>query len=379
MHRNLSSAASRLRCRVAGAAIVVALSVPSQGSAQARETPVDCDRVTRATADFMEDAQIPGAAVAILEDGEPVCVVTAGLANVELGVPVTGETVFELASLTKQMTAALVVALAADGALGLDDSLRTYVDEGPDGWDPITLRQLLGHMAGLRHAFEPKAHGSYLVEYDTETMLEGAAATPMVSRPGTDWEYSDQGYFLVGLAVERATSRRFSELMSDRFFDPLGMTDTRFLDQHGIIPNRAAGYTVVDGELRNNRRVWQFELTPHFGVMSTINDMISWERGLVRGDVVAAEVTETITAPYRVFFENDAHRMAYGMGWQIHDIGGRRIVEHSGYTGTHYVRDLTTGLSVIVLTNRDSHAGPHPSMLAKRIAQIADPDFPLAR
>lgn len=300
-----------------------------------------------------------------------------GIANLELGVPVTRETVFELASLTKQMTAALVATLAGEGVLSLDDRLTRYVDEGPEAWSPITLRQLLGHMGGLRHAFEPKSHGSYLVEYDTETMLEGAAATPMVAEPGQEWEYSDQGYFLLGLAVERATGGVFAELMTERFFHPLGMTDTRFLDQHDIIPDRAAGYTVVDGEFRNNRRVWQFELTPHFGVMSTIDDMIKWERGLVRGEVIPTQVSEEITTPYRVFFERSDHRMAYGMGWQIHDVGGRRIVEHAGYTGTNYLRDLTTGLSVIVLTNRDSNAGPHPSILAKRLARLTDPGFPL--
>ena len=363
--------------RTCSTALLAVLVFPSAGVAQTNQTPLDCDSVMRTTADFMEDAAVPGAAVAILNRGEPICVVTRGLANMELGVPVTRHTVFELASLTKQMTAALVLTLAGDGILSPDDRLTTYVAEGPAGWDPITLRQLLGHMAGLGHAFEPKAHGSYLVEYDTETMLEGAASTPMVSRPGTDWEYSDQGYFLAGLFVERATDRRFDELMTERLFVPLGMTNTRFLDQHAIIPNRAAGYTVVDGDLQNNRRVWQFELTPHFGVMSTIDDMIRWERGLVLGHVVPSDATEEITAPYRVFFENGDHRMAYGMGWQIHDFGDRRIVEHSGYTGTHYMRDLTTGLSVIILTNRDSNAGPHPSILAKRIARLADPDFPL--
>ena len=357
--------------------LAATLAFASHASAQAAPRPLDCERVARATALFIEKSIVPGAAVAIFEDGEPVCVVTRGYANLELGVPVTRQTVFELASLTKQMTASLVVTLARDGVLSLDDRLKTYVDEGPDEWNPITLRQLLGHMAGLRHAFEPKAHGSYLVEYDTETMLRGAAATPMHSKPGTDWEYSDQGYFLAGLAVERATDRRLAEVMARRFFDPLGMTDTRFLDQHAIIPGRAAGYTVVDGKLMNNRRVWQFELTPHFGVMSTVDDMISWERDLVQGKAIPADATKETTTPYRLFFENSGHRMAYGMGWQIHDVGGRRVVEHSGYTGTHYLRDLTTGLSVLVLTNRDSNAGPHPSILARSLARLADPDFPL--
>lgn len=353
------------------------LLLPSSAAAQTNQIPLDCDSVARMTADFMEDAAVPGAAVAILGAGEPVCVVTRGMANLELGVPVTRETVFELASLTKQMTAALVATLAREGVLSLDDRLTRYVDEGPEAWSPITLRQLLGHMAGLRHVFEPKSHGSYLVEYDKEMMLEGATATPMIAEPGRGWEYSDQGYFLAGLAVERATDRVFAELMTERFFRPLGMTNTRFLDQHDIIRGRAAGYTVIDGEVRNNRRVWQFELTPHFGVMSTIDDMIKWERGVVLGEVIPNRVSEQITTPYRVFFEKDDHRMAYGMGWQVHDVAGRRIVEHAGYSGTNYLRDLTTGLSVIILTNRDSNAGPHPSILAKRLARLADPEFPL--
>lgn len=367
---------ARLACR-ATIALLVVLILPSSGEAQTNRAPLDCDSVARTTADFMEDAAVPGAAVAILYGGEPVCVVTRGMANLELGVPVTRQTVFELASLTKHMSAALVATLGREGVLSLDDRLTRYVGEGPDAWRSITLRQLLGHMGGLRHAFEPKAHGSYLVEYDTETMLEGATTTPTIADPGEEWEYSDQGYFLAGLAVERATDRGFAELMTERFFHPLGMTDTRFLDQHDIIPGRAAGYTVVDGEVRNNRRVWQFELTPHFGVMSTIDDMIKWEGGLVDGEVVPSEVSEVITTPYRVFHEGDDHRLAYGMGWQIHDVAGRRLVEHAGYTGTNYLRDLTTGLSVIVLTNRDSNAGPHPSILAKRLARLADPDFPL--
>ncbi len=380
MHRPIPSGmqAQRGRARRGGTMALLGILISSSpGATQSPDDPLDCEAVRRETADFMEDSSVPGAAVAVLRNGEPLCVVTLGLANVELNVPVTRETVFELASLTKQMTAALVVAFAREGMLSLDDPLTRYVDEGPEEWDPITIRQLLGHMAGLRHDFEPRAHGSYLLEYDTRLMFEGAAATQLLSPPGTDWEYSDQGYFLAGLALERATGRRFSDLMTERFFAPLAMTRTRFLDQHDIIPGRAAGYTVVDGQWKNNRRVWQFELTPHFGVMSTIDDMVRWEQGLVRGEVIPQDVTDEVTKPYREFFENDDHRMAYGLGWQIHDIDGRRIAEHSGYTGTHYLRDLTTGLSVIVLTNRDSNAGPHPSVLATRIAGLADAEFPL--
>lgn len=94
------------------------------------------------------------------------------------------------------------------------------------------------------------------------------------------------------------------------------------------------------------------------------------------GTVVSSEVTDRITTPYRVFYEGENHAISYGMGWQIHEVDGRRIAQHPGYTGTYYLRDLTTGISVIVLTNRDSNAGPHPSILAIKLARLADPDFP---
>lgn len=104
--------------------------------------------------------------------------------------------------------------------------------------------------------------------------------------------------------------------------------------------------------------------------------MVRWERGLSEGTVVSSEVTDRVTTSYRVFYEGEDHVISYGMGWQIHEMDGRRIAQHAGYTGTYYLRDLTTGLSVIVLTNRDSNAGPHPSTLAMKLARLADPTFP---
>ncbi|MBC7922685.1 MAG: beta-lactamase family protein, partial [Ferruginibacter sp.] len=205
---------------------------------------------------------------------------------------------------------------------------------------------------------------------------KAAKETPMHSTPGTDWEYSDEGYFLAGVVVEKATGRPYDSLMAEKFFKPMGMSNTRFLDQDDIIPNRAAGYLVKDGAYRHNRRSWEFELTPHFGVMSTIDDMVLYEQALTKGQVITPSVLSELTKPYRVFDKTGADQPAYGLGWEIHDIGGRRITQHSGYTGTAYVRDLKTGLSVVVLTNRDANFGPHPFVLAHQLARIADPTFP---
>ena len=334
-------------------------------------------KIDTAIRHFMQTANVPGVAVAVVKNGRVMYVQTYGVSNLELGTPVKRNTVFELASLTKQFTSGLIITLAHEGKISLDDKLVKYIPNAPKGWEPITIRQLLGHMAGLALAFEPKTDGSYLLNYSKELMLKGAMETPMLSAPGLHWKYSDEGYFLAGYALEKATGQNFDTLMINRIFKPIGMKNTRFLSQNDVIPNRAEGYIVdKEGHYKHNRRQWQFELTPHFGVMSTIDDMILYEQSLVKGDVITPAVLKEATAPYRVFSENADGQYAYGLGWQLYNKGDRHVAEHAGYTGTVYIRDLTTGISVILLTNRDANAGPSPIALAHELSHLVDPSFP---
>ena len=233
--------------------------------------------------DHMARGTCPGAAIAVLRSGEVLKVGWYGLANVELKVPVTEDSVFDLASVTKPVTAAAILLLAEDGKLGLDDPIIRYIDDPPAAWGGITVRQLLSHMGGLAHHFEEKVNGSHLLNYSKADMLRSAKVLPLLSKPGTDWEYSDQGYFLLGVILERVTGESYDAFLRKRFFEPLGMTTMRLLDEGEIIPGRVAGYTVIEGRLQNNRRDWQFELTSHMGLMSNIQDMIRWEQGLAAG------------------------------------------------------------------------------------------------
>ncbi|HEV7333644.1 MAG TPA: serine hydrolase domain-containing protein [Flavisolibacter sp.] len=324
---------------------------------------------------FMKNDKVPGVAIAILREDSLLYQQCYGLSNLELKTPVTNTTVFELSSVTKQMTAALIATLAQEGKLSLNDTIGKYLDNIPEAWQPITIRQLLGHMGGFIHKFEPTVNGTYLLDYSKEFMLEAAKKTPMNSVPGTDWEYSDEGYFLAGYIAEKATGKIFDSLMKEKLFVPMKMNHTRFLNQNDIIPNRAAGYIIKNGEYKNNRRQWQFELTPHFGVMSTIDDMVKYDKGITRG-LLNRKAFEEITTPYRVFFKDSLQQYSYGLGWEIRDFIGKRIVMHSGYTGTVYLKDLQTGLSIIVLTNRDENQGTSQHVLTKRIAKAVEISFP---
>jgi D-alanyl-D-alanine carboxypeptidase len=340
------------------------------------QTKINKHQIDTAVQNFMRTAKVPGVAVAVLKNGNLLYENVYGISNLELNTPVKRNTVFELASVTKQMTAALITTLANEGKISLNDKLVKYIDNPPTAWQDITIRQLLSHMAGLQMDFEQKTNGSYLLNYSKANMLESAKALPLLSKPGTKWKYSDQGYFLAGVALEKATGQNFDTLMINRFFKPMGMVNTRFLNQDDIIPNRAQGYLVKNGQYFHDRRSWQFELTPHFGVMSTIDDMVAYEKALVKGDIITADVLKQVTTPSRVFYTKPNEQYAYGMGWELHNFGAQHIAEHSGYTGTAYVRNLTTGLTIILLTNRDADFGPHPFILAHRVAKIVDASFP---
>ena len=225
---------------------VVGQQTPPEDSFEALEAVVP---------DIMEDGQFPGVAIAVTRHGVPIHVSVHGIANISNQDPVTTQTVFEIASLTKQMTALAIMTLVEEEKLSLSDPITKFIQGVPDGWANITVDQLLANTAGLTHRFEQLIDGAFLLEYTKEGMLESAMATPMIAEPGTDWNYSDQGYFLLGLIIEAASGSSYAEFMHDRFFGPLGMDQTHLLDQRRIVPYAAQGYAVENGRLQRNRRV----------------------------------------------------------------------------------------------------------------------------
>ncbi|MEA1942935.1 MAG: serine hydrolase domain-containing protein [Pseudomonadota bacterium] len=356
----------------------LALAGATLASASAQPSP-HLDPVDAAVEPLMEAGHFPGMAIAVLREGEPVHVGSYGLASIEHAVPVTPDTVFELASLTKHMTALAVLTLAQDGRISLDDPVGDYIPGAPEAWSGIMIDHLLSHTGGLAHRFEDKPGGEFLLNYTTDDMLASAMATEMVAEPGEDWNYSDQGYFLLGLVIEAVTGEAYGEHLRAQYFRPLGMDATGLLDQSAIVPHRAEGYAWSEGGgLVRNRRVWQFGLTSHFGVTSSLNDMMAWEAELSEPDtidVLALAASSRIQRPFDT--GESCETWGYARGWMAYHRDGRTLVSHGGYAGTAYVRDLTTGLSVIVLTNReDTPDALSPMAIAWAAAHAADAAIP---
>jgi len=302
----------------------------------------------------MKKRLIPGLALVVIQNGEVIKTNGYGFANLEHEVPVTPDTVFELASVTKQFTATAVMLLVEEGKIKLDDPIVEYLPNSPEQWKGITVRHLLTHTAGLaslENGFKALNEGGARTNYTTAQMFEAATKDAISFAPGERWQYSDVGYFLLGMIIEKASGQRYRNFLAARFFKPLGMASTSILNQWTVLKNRAAGYTLRNGQIVNIRRVAQVELPSHYGIFSTVRDLVKWDNALATGKVVTQPSLEQMWTPVKL---NSGGSFSYGFGWGLDERRGHRMVTHTGITGTEYTRLPDDKLTVIVLTNLGS-------------------------
>jgi len=319
-----------------------------------------------ATADQIDDyinaemkrRQIPGLALAVAKNGATVRLGAYGMANLEHDVPVTPDTVFELASVTKQFTATAIMVLVEEGKVQLDDSIVRHLPRGPETWKPITVRHLLTHTSGLPalgNDFKSLWAGGLRMNYSTQQLFDAAAKDTLDFAAGERFQYSDVGYFLLGMIIESASGQRYREFLEQRFWKPLGMTSTSVLDQSRILKHRAAGYTLRGDELVNIRRTVQAELPSHYGVFSTVKDLLIWDAALAAGRVVKPATLSQMWTPVKL---NYGGAYPYGFGWFVSERRGHPWIWHTGITGTELSRFPDDGLTVVVLTNLGRWVGP---------------------
>ena len=299
---------------------------------------------------------IPGLAVAVLRHGALVELRGFGVASVEHGAPVTPDTVFDLASLTRLFTAFAVELLAEDGMVALDDRVGAHLANVPAAWSGITLRHLLTHTADLPRwgaVYDaPDARG-WRLRYTAAEMFENATRDPLVPAPGWRWQYSNIGYFLLGLVVESASKRRYGELLSERLFGPLGMASTSLRAPGAVVKNRASVYTQRGRDLaRLAARDTYYGMPSADGLQSSVRDLAAWDAALTAGKVLPPASLDRMWAPVTL---DDGSRRPQGLGWLLAERNGHREVWHAGATGVEYTRYPDDGLTVIVLTNLGNH------------------------
>lgn len=300
-----------------------------------------------------ERQRVPGAVVAVMRDGQPHWLHASGLANLDHRVLTQAATIFQSGSVGKQFTAVAVLLLVQDGRLSLDDRLSRWW-RVPPAWQRTTVRHLLTHTSGLPDDYPP-ARLSYQRDHSDAELLRIALQLPLQSTPGARWQYSNVGYALLGLLLNRLAGRFYGDLLQERLLAPLGMRTARIIDDAAIVPNRASGYQLdakVPGGLRQHDWVSpSMNRTADGSIYLGIQDLIAWDAGMRRGALLRPDLWRQAHTGARL---NDGRRTDYGFGWFLDPQGQRRRIHHDGqwqgFTSWlgWYPDD---GLSVAVLMN----------------------------
>lgn len=317
----------------------------------------------------MDLQKIPGLSIAVVRNGEIVKAKGYGLANVELNVAAKPETVYQSGSMGKQFTATAVMMLVEEGKIALDDKISKYFPDSaeswPDGWNAITVRNLLTHTAGTTDY--PKDF-DFRRDYTEAELLKKAQAIPLAFAPGEKWSYSNIGYVTLGILIGKVSGRFYGEFLQERIFKPLGMTSTRIINEADIVPNRAAGYRMVKGELKNQEWVSpSMNTTADGSLYLTVLDVAKWDAALYTQRLLKRSSLDQMWTPVKL---NNGNTRPYGFGWAFGDVGGHKVIEHGGaWQGftSHIARYADEKLTIIVLTNR---AGANPGNIAHGIEAL---------
>ncbi|TDR41172.1 CubicO group peptidase (beta-lactamase class C family) [Tahibacter aquaticus] len=328
----------------------------------------------------MARQRIPGLALGIYRHGSAVLTKGYGLANIELTVPVSADTVMQSGSIGKSFTATAVMMLVEQGKVGLHDSIRTYFPEAPASWQPITVAHLLSHTSGLAaHDSEERiaAGGPFDLrrDYSEDELVAAMAELPIDFAAGSDWAYQNTNYVLLGVLIHRVTGQFFGDYLQQNIFAPLGMRATRVISDLDIVPHRAAGYEITGGVLRNQQWVSPtFNATADGTLYFTVRDLEHWDRALYGSALLKPATLQQMWTPFPLD-TGVPNAEGYGFGWFVQQVNGHRVVEHDGaWQGftSMLARYLDDGLTVVVLTNLDSQHS-WPNGIARVVAGMVEP------
>lgn len=358
------------RRRVVSCAIALSLALPAVG-----------DEVDRYMEAKIRELHIPGASIAIVRDGVLVKAQGYGKASLELEVPATKSTVYEIGSNTKQFTVAAIMLLVEQGRVALDDRLEKYFPAAPAAWREVTVRHLLTHTSGIRnHVAIPgymnvfRTNLSYETTPSRDELLGMFFELPLEFEPGETWAYDNTGYYLLGLIIEKASGKSYWDFLKASIFDPLGMTSTRSTDPRPLVANRATGYGWTGSSFENRPALLPAIALSAGSLLSTVEDMAKWDAAL-RSNVLLARSSLDAIRTAATTRDGATAPFDYGFGWFLDSWQGRRVMLHSGGTpgfSSAIHRWVDDGVTVIVLTN---HCDRIVDQLAIDVAGIYEPSL----
>ena len=334
-------------------------------------TTVELGNRVDAVAGIMLSRHVAGISVGVARDGQLVLARGYGMANLEHSVAVTPETVFHIASISKNILAAVVLQLVDAGKLQLDDDVTKYVPEAPTRGHHVTVRQLLNHTSGI-YSFTslPEAADNERRELSHEQVLGLIKDKQFDFEPGTRWRYNNSGFYLAGLVVERVTKQEYGAYVREHVFKPLGMNSASLCDARMVVPHLASGYE-VDGGVLVNAAFLSWKLPFAAGaVCATATDLLKWEAALDGGRVLSPSSLALMRAPTTLA---GGTKIDYGLGTRLGSLNGHRLLGHTGGGGGfRSVLESFPGdhLTIVILINTED-GSPPPVAMASEIAGAA--------
>jgi len=334
----------------------------------------------------MNAHQIPGMAVAVIKDNQVIKEQAYGYANLELKVPVTLDTSFALASMTKVFTASAIMTLVQDGKINLDDTITKYLPQLPTKWSNITVRQCLSHTSGLPDEITDDVNVTP-VTGDRDHLFKLLAQKPLQAR-GVKSVYNQTGYTILGMMIEKVSGLRYEKYVEERLFQPAHMSNASFGDGWSVIPGRSDLYTALDITqdrskllMRTTGPVVMSDKIYHYGskympaymapagwANGSLHDLIQWEKLMAEGVVLSKSSMDQMMTPFKLKNGNDGE---FGLAFLTMSFGGPfKAVSYGGGAATWRLSYPEKQLTVIVLTNLQ---GAQPQQIAAQIAALVEP------
>ncbi len=354
--------------------VISALLWAAVAQGQQRQLSADKQRqIEAAVSGFMASTHVPGVSVAVVENGEYEWASGFGSADLENNVPAGEHTLYRLASISKPLTAVGAMELWERGKLELDAPIQKYCPAFPEKSKPITTRELMGHLGGIRHYKSDSQDDSEIgntKHFDNPIQggIDFFKNDPLVAEPGSHFHYSTQGYTLVGCAIEGASGEKYSDFIRENVFAPAGMSQTQADDRFKIIPYRTRFYSKTkDGAVENADFLDSSYKIPGGGWLSSAEDMAHFEVAILAGKLLKRSTLDLMWTPLK---PTDGSKDSYGLGFGVRDENGMKAVGHDGGqqgTSTSFLIAPDQRAGVVVLTNMD---GLDPNELAGEILKI---------
>lgn len=361
---------------IAATAVFSVALAPSAPAQQTKLPPEKRTQIEAAVATFMTSTHVPGISVAVVENGEYEWGGGFGSADLENNALATEHTLFRLASISKPLTATAAMQLYERKQLDLDSPVQKYCPAFPEKPWPITTRQVMGHLAGIRHyktgPNDMEIGNTKHFDNPIQAGLDFFKNDPLLSEPGTQFHYSTQGYTLVGCVIEGASGKKYVDVMRQNVFVPAGMKETQVDDRLAIIPNRTRFYQKTDsGVVQNADFLDSSYKIPGGGWLSSAEDMAHFEVAILNDKLIKRATRDLMWTPLKPSGgSSDGKKSGYGLGWGVGDIDGVVVVAHTGGqqgTSTAFLIAPEHNAGVVVLTNME---GADADKLAREILRL---------